>query len=75
MTTTRERLRVLVTVVESADGETFTSVDPAHERIALAAYRMALDDAAKACIDTKKGGGGTTAERCDAAVRALAEGL
>jgi len=73
----RERLMEIVNKHDyEYDG--VRSIDPEH--IAIAAYRMALDDAARRCEDERDSYAIGSEERhiafhCAAAVRALAEGL
>ena len=71
MTTTRERLRALVNEYMDTLGM------PPHA-LALAAYRMALDDAEKACAARVMGDNNredAEARRCIAAIRKLCERL
>ena len=74
MTTTRERLMAL------ADNLSHRDWADSAQRVADAAYRMALDDAARRCEEERDSYAIGSEERhiafhCAAAVRALAEGL
>jgi len=82
MTATRDRLRALANDPTFIAGGRGRSHPDVAEAIALAAYRMAIEDAAKACdkraIVVERNFSlveSDEASRCAAAVRALAEQL